>query len=455
MTSTNKGWISLTLVVVGIILALLSIFAKALWALALFGGIAIVLIIFNNIEFGIGILCFASVLDGVLRSTGAIGSLWDDALYALIVVVLVWKLAKEKKFEFRTTLVWWAAITFFVVACISGLLAKLPYGHVITAIRSVLQGSIVFFVIINAGLDRKKLTHIAALLIICATVVAGYAVLQRSAGEFTPRGWLDAASDINFTRATSFLGSPNATAGLLALILPASIGMTFKVSNVWKKIFWGICFLIIAYGLYATLNRAAWVGLSIGLIIFAIASGKRWWITVMIAAVASAILILPDLRMRFASIFSEDYAWRDSIYGRSFRWGTALNIFSRYPIFGIGAGGFGGAVAYGIQAFGGLYVDNNYLLILSNYGFVGILSFGFILIASIREAFKGLKTALEKDKFLIAGLIGGMVAFIVHLMFENLWDITPLNITFWVACGVCAGFASVERRTSENQPGHE
>jgi O-antigen ligase len=224
--------------------------------------------------------------------------------------------------------------------------------------------------------------------------------------------------------------------------------MTFKVSNIWKKIFWGICFVIIAYGLYATLNRAAWVGLSLGLIVFAVSSAKRWWIVVLMGAVAAAILILPDLRMRFESIFSEDYAWRDSIYGRSFRWGTALNIFSRYPIFGIGAGGFGGAVAYGIQAFGGLYVDNNYLLILSNYGLAGIVAFAFILISSIREAFKGLKAALEKDRFLIAGLIGGMVAFIVHLMFENLWDITPLNITFWIACGVCAGFATQKKESS-------
>ncbi len=445
MNSTNKTFMTLVLVVTGIILAVLAVFAKTLWIAALVGVITLIIVVFSKIEVGVGILCYASVIDGLLRSQGAIGSLWDDALYALIVVALIWKLAREKRDDFRVTLVWWAAITFFVIACISGLLANLPYGHIITAIRSVLQGAIIFFVIINAGFDRKTLTHLASMLIICATVVAGYAVIQRSAGVFTPRGWLDAASDVNFTRATSFLGSPNATAGLLALILPASIGMTFKVGNAWKKIFWGICFLIIAYGLYATLNRAAWVGLSLGLIVFAVSSARRWWIVVLMGAVAAAILILPDLRMRFESIFSEDYAWRDSIYGRSFRWGTALNIFSRFPVFGIGAGGFGGAVAYGIQAFGGLYVDNNYLLILSNYGFVGIVSFAFILLSSIREAFKGLKAALEQDRFLIAGLIGGMVAFMVHLMFENLWDITPLNITFWITCGICAGFASIKK----------
>lgn len=455
MTSTNKNWMPLVLVLVGVAFALLAVFAKTLWIVALFGVIAVVVIVVSKIEVGIGILCFSAVIDGLLRSQGAIGSLWDDALYALIVFALIWKLSKENNDKFKTTLVWWAGIAFFVVACISGLLGGLPYGHIVTAIRSILQGSIIFFVIVNSGFDRKKLTHLAALLVICATVVAGYAVIQRSAGVFTPRGWLDAASEINYTRSTSFLGSPNATAGLLALLLPASIGMTVKVKDFWKKVFWGFCFVIIAYGLYATLNRAAWVGLSVGLVVFAVSCGKRWWVMLLIGAVAAAILILPDLRMRFESIFSEDYAWRDSIYGRSFRWGTAISIFERYPIFGIGAGGFGGAVAYGIQAFGGLYVDNNYLLILSNYGFVGIISFAFILLSSIRESFKGLRAAMEKDRYLIAGLIGGMVAFIIHLCFENLWDITPLNITFWISCGICAGFAGAERKQRENQRSDE
>jgi len=154
--------------------------------------------------------------------------------------------------------------------------------------------------------------------------------------------------------------------------------------------------------------------------------------------------------LRFSTIFSDEFAVRDASLGRTFRWDTALQIFSEHPFFGVGPGGFGGAVAYGIQAFGGLYVDNYYLLILSNYGLFGIASFLFLLVSSIRDAFRGLRAALEKDRYLVAGIIGGMVAFCVHLLFENLWDITPLNISFWVMAGLAASFAYKERR-NENE----
>ncbi|HOO96188.1 MAG TPA: O-antigen ligase family protein [Caldisericia bacterium] len=438
MTRDHLGILILAL---GCLFAVLAVWADFFIVAAIVGVLALAAAVLWKLEIGIGLFAFAVILDSFLRKAGSIGGLWDEGLFILIIAALVWRLVKEKRNTFNPTGLWWAVAGFAVVAVVSGLLSGLPYGHIITAIRSVLQAVILFVVIVNAGFDRKTILHITSLLIICAAVVAGYALLQRASGVFTPQGWLDVHEATLVTRATSFLGSPNATAGFLALIIPISIGMTMKVKRFWSKAFWLVITVVIILGLYATLNRAAWIGLTGGLVVFAIASGKRWWIGALLAAVVAAILFLPDLRMRFAGIFTEDFAWRDLQYGRSFRWATAIDIFGQHPILGIGPGGFGGAVAYGIQAFGGLYVDNYYLLILSNYGLVGFGFFTFILISNIREAFKGLKKALIDDRLLVAGFIGGMVAFMIHLLAENLWQITPLIVSFWLVAGLAASFA--------------
>lgn len=438
----TKSLLSIVLVCMGTLFAILVVFAKMPLIYSGFGLVAIVGVVLWRLELGIAILAFTAILDVFMRDgLGLLGPLWDDGLFLLITIALVIRLAREGRHEIKGTLLWWAVASFIAISIVSGLLSTLPYGHIITALRSIIQGTLLYFIIINAGLNRKTTIHLISMVILCAVVVAGYGLIQRASGVFTPQGWLDKKEVVNITRATSFLGSPNATAGFLVLVLPVSFGMALKVKRTWVKILWIIIVMVIFSGLYATLNRASWLGLGVGLVVMSIASGKRWWAIIFSVGLILTIMILPDLRMRFSTFFTEDFATRDVSLGRSFRWGTAIDIFKANPIFGLGPGSFGGAVSYGIQAFSGLYVDNYYLLILSNYGLFGFVGFLFLIMSIIRESYKGLVTSPQSDKYLIAGIIGGMVAFIVHLIFENLWDITSLNITFWLLASLAASFA--------------
>lgn len=447
----NRISAPILLIALGALFAVLAVFAKVSLLIVGLGAIAAVFVIFVKLEIGVAVLTFSAVADGVLRTMGGfVGSYWDDVIYALVIIALIWRLAKEKRDKINLTLIWWAFVAFLLVSLVSGFLSNLPYTHILTAIRSVLQGSIIFFVIINAGFDEKTVRHLTSLLILCAVTVAGYGLWQRQTSAFTPQGWLDKKEFYNVTRATSFLGSPNATAGFLILALPVSLGMSFKVKRILSKLIFIAFTVVIFLGLYATLNRASWIGLGLGLVVFAIASGKRWLVTVFVVGLIGAVMMLPDLAQRFSTFFSDEFAVNDATYGRSFRWETALSLFYKNPFFGVGPGGFGGAVSYGIQAYGGLYSDNYYLLILSNYGLFGILSFLFLIVSAVREAFKGLKAAMENERYLVAGLIGGMVAFVTHMMFENLWDITPLIVSFWICAGLAASFAYGLRRKNEN-----
>jgi O-antigen ligase len=446
----GRDWIGLLFVIGGCLLAVLLVFFEPFWVVGVIGALTVFGVVMWRLEIGIGFLTFSVVVDSVFRSMGAIGGLWDELFFILAITALIWRFAKEGRTNFNPTGLWWGVAGFLVIAVMSGFNSTLPYGHIVTAIRSVLQGTIIFFVIANAGFDRKTVLHLISMLILCGVVVSGYAVYQKMTGMFTPQEWLDVEEILNVTRATSFTGSPNATAGFLALLVPPAIGMMLKVKKFWAKVIWSGMALSLVLGLYATLNRASWIGLAVGLIVLSIASGKRWWVWIMFGSVTAVIILLPGLKERFISIFSEDFAWRNVTYGRGFRWDTAMEIFKKHPFLGIGPGGFGGAVAYGIQAFGGLYVDNYYFLTLSSYGFPGLAMFLFVLVSAIREAFKGLQNAISRDRLLVAGLIGGMVAFMIHLVAENLWQITPLVISFWLVAGLAFALGKAKREEHEN-----
>lgn len=446
----SRDWMGLILVIAGCVLALLLVFLDMFWVAGILGALTIFAIVMWKLETGILILTFSVVVDSVLRSIGVISGQWDELLFVLAIVSLIWRFAKDKREDVNFTGLWWSIAGFFIVALISGFNSTLPYGHIITAIRSMLQGAIIFFVIVNAGFNRRTILHLVSSLLMCGVVVSLYALYQQITGVFTPQEWLDVEEAMNVTRATSFTGSPNATAGFLILVIPSAIGMMVKVKRYWSKFVWVGVSLLLVMGLYATLNRASWIGLAVGLVALAIAGGRRWWIWLMLGGVTVAIVILPGLKDRFLSMFSEDFAWRNITFGRGFRWNTALQIFSQHPLTGIGPGGFGGAVAYGIQAFGGLYVDNYYLLTLSCYGFPGLAMFLFMMVSVLREAFKNIHLVIKRDRLLVAGLIGGMVAFMIHLFVENLWQVPPLVISFWLVAGFASALSKAEREEHEN-----
>jgi len=446
----SRDWLGFVFVVSGCALALLFTFFDVFWIVGILGALTIIAIVMWKLEFGILILTFSVIVDSILRSIGVISGQWDEILFFLAIVSLIWRFTKENREDFNFTGLWWSVAGFFIVALISGFNSLLPYSHILTAIRSMLQGVIIFFVIINAGFSRETILHLVSSLLVCGVVVSMYAFYQKITGVFTPQEWLDVEEALSVTRATSFTGSPNATAGFLVLILPIAMGMIAKVKRYWAKIIWIAVLLSLVVGLYATLNRASWIGLVAGLVMFAIAGGHRWWIWLILGGVTLTIVVLPGLKERFLSMFSEDFAWRNVTYGRGFRWNTALQIFSKHPLTGIGPGGFGGAVAYGIQAFGGLYVDNYYLLTLSCYGFPGLAMFLFMMVSVLRESFKSIHLVIQRDRFLVAGLIGGMVAFMVHLFVENLWQVPPLVISFWLIVGFAVALGRAEKGEHEN-----
>jgi len=168
---------------------------------------------------------------------------------------------------------------------------------------------------------------------------------------------------------------------------------------------------------------------------------KGTYVFLVLIAMFGILLFVPPIQQRFSTLFSEEYQQKSAQGGRTYRWSLALDLVKQKPFFGQGPGSYGGAVAYRYQEYSGLYSDNYYLQILSNYGTLGFIAFLLLLLFMLRLLFASFKTALPRDKFVVAGVICGALALFLNMYTENLWEIVPISVVicFSVACGIRLG----------------
>jgi O-antigen ligase len=317
-----------------------------------------------------------------------------------------------------------------------------PYVNLsqgIEGIRSVLQPFIVFIILINAELNQKTLRFLLFLSLLVSVGAALFGLYQYIVGVASPPTWVDKDMEFGLSRAFSILGSPNAFAAYCVLFAPISLGFLLqpKLSKIQKTIFF-FCFLFLLIGILTTLTRAAWLAFIPAVFLFGFLAKQTKIVYPMLILLVASIFVVAPIRQRFTNFFTEKYQQKSEGGGRTYRWNLALDLFEDRPILGQGPGSFGGAVAYRAQAFKGLYVDNYYLEILSNYGFVGILLFLWILVECFRNLiFYASKCKDKRDQIIGFGIICGLFGFLIHNITENIWEIIPLAVQFWFLMG-CA-----------------
>jgi O-antigen ligase len=99
----------------------------------------------------------------------------------------------------------------------------------------------------------------------------------------------------------------------------------------------------------------------------------------------------------------------------------------------------------GVFAF---HSHNLYLQILAEMGIWGILSFLALVIMTVKHGITAfINTKDEFLKTIIASLIGGMVAFLFHGIFENSFYNFKLVFSFWFVISI----VSVIKRLQENE----
>ena len=399
-------------------------------------------------ELGLILLPLFVLLDFVVKTyTSGLFGLWDELIFLLLLAVILLRKVQRKKRFLRFTSILYPVTLFFLAGLLSTFLS--PYvtlSQGIEGIRSVLQPFLVFLIIINSDIDNKFARLLLFISLLVAVGAALFGLYQYIVGVASPPTWVDKDMEHGLSRAFSILGSPNAFAAYGVLFTPISLGflMQPKLTKTQKTIF-ASCFLFLLIGILTTLTRAAWLAFIPAIFLFGIlAKQTKIVMPILIILIASVFLVAP-IRQRFTNFFTEKYQEKSEGGGRTYRWNLAIELFEDRPVLGRGPGSFGGAVAYRAQAFKGLYVDNYYLEILSNYGLVGLLLFLWILLECFRNLFYD--TSLSKNprtQILSYGVLCGLIGFLLHNFTENIWEIIPLAVQFWFLLGIALQILKTE-----------
>ena len=422
-------------VILGAIVGIIGFFIGGLQAVLIVTFLFLLFLLYFRPQIGLLFFPFFILFDYFVKSMGVGGifGLWDEIIFILLFIALVvYKVRKDQR-TLRFTPVIYPVAAFIVIGIISTIVSNtVSIPQAVEAMRSVIQSFVFFFLVINTPLSKKQIRGFLFLVVLGGVVCALYGLYQYFVGVATPPTWVDKDLEFGLSRAFSFLGSPNAFSAYCIMIAPIALGFVYKPGTSWthKILFWLLFFLMVG-GLISTLTRASWLAFIPALCLFMMLIKKGWYVFLVLLAMVCILLFVPPIQQRFATLFSEQYQQKSAQGGRTYRWTLALDLTREKPFFGQGPGSYGGAVAYRYQEYNGLYSDNYYLEIMSNYGLLGFLAFMLLFLFLFKMLFSSMKTATKGDQFLIAGVICGMVALLLNMFTENLWEIVPLSVVFW------------------------
>jgi O-antigen ligase len=351
-------------------------------------------------------------------TTGAI-----VALYALWFAHWVVDREVQKNFSLRTSL---PLGLFLLFECVSTVVARTP---TFSAFEIFLTAEMFFLYVYLANWIKTRddvlfvvRFLLAGLLMESIIIIA----LQLTGFDFKLPGfhaYPGSASEEGFTRVGGTLVSPNYAAGYLSMVLAPTLGVLLLARL--RLRYMALAAVTIVLGVLAlmpTYSRGgflALLGAAAFLLIAAWGRIPRIPKAFVFVSVLVVIIALSTNTVMSARVFGND---EGSAYSRVTLNALAWNMIKDHPILGVGANNFTVVMneyATGRLAGEWLYaVHNKYLLIWAESGIGAIIAYLWFVGASIRRGWKVWKSQRRFYSPLALGLVAGICAMLINLMFE-------------------------------------
>ncbi len=279
---------------------------------------------------------------------------------------------------------------------------------------------------IVAPKDVIQIFHVGASI---AILIAIHGIYQYITGAPIPAGWVDVSESVR-TRVFSVLQSPNELGSYMALMTPIVFGLWVYEQDRMRKWLYGCGAISCIATLLFTFTRGAWMALAMALLLMAIFYERR--LLILLAVLAVIAYFLPAIHHRIADLFSPVYWIKSAQAGRISKWLAAFDKMMTNPLFGVGLGHYGGAVASIYHS--GTYSDNYYAKTLGESGIVGLVLFFSFHIALIRDLFQSTLKRIRnrgKVKFIAFGGATGLLAVLLHNGIENVFEYAPMAATYF------------------------
>ncbi len=388
-----------------------------------------------------------------LLGIALLSAAWEELFMMAAIIMVLWRraLQQTQALQRETPLDAWILLFFAIGFLLMALVQPYP-AVVFDGYRIVVQYILWFFIIIRLVEDDRDMKVLYASFIIMSVFLALHGIYQYITAVEIPASWVSQTEMGVRTRVFSLSGSPNILGALMVMTAPLVAALIYFCKQTWAKVlFLGLlgCYLLT---LLFTFSRGAWIGMIVAVTIFSLLVDKRL-LALMGTAVAAVLAFVPSITSRLTYLFTEDYAVASAVGGRALRWATGQELlFENNPWLGFGLGRFGGAVAMNNQlldqteTFRYFYMDNYYLKIMVEMGYLGIIFFVLMLAALL---FLGIRAIQKSDtnfaalpgdpltravgnyRIIAIGLFAGLCGVLAHCYFENIFEETYMTSYFW------------------------
>lgn len=402
------------------------------------------------------ILLAYPIIDYVLRKflpIPVISSFWDEGLLLLLLVFTFFAYLKGNR-TLPSIKHPFAAFIIYGVGLM--VIDMVNVDASIEGFRSIYEYMVAFFIgfyLIQSSDQLEKLVKVMAAV---GFVVGFIGIMQVVLRVETPASWVQAGESTG-TRAFSIVTSPNVLGSYMAFIVPVVIGLIFSSKNRKERLIWLAVALVTLGALVFTSSRGAWFAFAFVLYVGCYIWNKRIAGYLFLAGVLGVVVLyfIPDLpvigsiKNRIGTLFTAEYIESSLNGGRLGRWFEAYNKMRLDPLFGVGMGHHGGAVAY--RHFGTIYSDSYLFKSIAEIGLIGVGLLISLVTITIRY---GLKLATQvtgsRHFFLVLGLACGLFAVALHNMVENIFEVPFMSLYFWLFGGFLCGL--LIDKSQEKQP---
>ena len=389
-----------------------------------------------------------------VQPIGFLGSIWDELLLIAAVAWVVWmRVDRKVALLARATPLHGPVLAFILLAVIQMFLVSPYFSIAVSGMRATVQYMLWFFVIVSLLRTDRDFLSVYVTMAVVGAVIALHGIYQYIVAVPMPSEWMSSSEQSVRTRVFSIFGSPNIMGDFMAMMAPLAAGLFFYWKDWRLKLLCAGAVGVMCLSCLFTMSRGAWIALVVAAVIFVALIDKRLLVLALVLGVCA--LFVPFVWSRVSYLFSKEFWFLSTNGGRVSRWQIGISyLYRTNPIFGMGLGMYGGAVAMQHQRLHWIwytYLDNYYLRIFVEMGWVGIVGFALLLLSVLCVGFRVCTRcrAIKGEKALAAGLLSGLTGVMAHLTFENIFEEPYMLAVFWILTGLMVwfGFLRTTRRT--------
>ncbi|MDH4223022.1 MAG: O-antigen ligase family protein [candidate division Zixibacteria bacterium] len=307
------------------------------------------------------------------------------------------------------------------------------------------------FLLINNVKDEKFIRNLVNLVFITSAFVAIYAIWQHYTGiDLIRHKVLDLVLPYRKFRSVAFFNLPLTYAFYAMLIGIVSFCLgAYEKRPRWKIFYFAIAILCVTGNLFTYTRSTLLAQVIIFIFYFSLTKNPNKKNELLAVAGYFILIYLIDPGILGRSIMTVKAGSLEQADIRSVIWSTSFDIFTDYPIFGIGFGNF--------QEFYRMYLKvpsvifehahNDFLNVAVNAGIIGLSAFIFFWVVILKNLLKKYKD--KKEGYAKAFIFGGILTLLAYLLasqFQCYYTDAEDNMILFFILGLCATLARFPNR---------